>query len=58
VLAGAAEAAGKSGSMDEALVRFDAEVQMGATPRQAAKEAALLTGLVARDVYAKAATRK
>jgi len=58
VVAGAAEGASKSGSMDEALVRFDAEVQMGATPRQAAKEAALATGLPARDVYASAAARK
>jgi len=58
VVAGAAEGAEKSGSMEEALLRFDAEVQMGATPRQAAKEAALATGLPARDVYAKAAARK
>jgi len=58
VVAGAAEGAEKSGSMEEALVRFDAEVQMGATPRQAAKEAALATGLPARDVYASAAARK
>jgi 16S rRNA (cytidine1402-2'-O)-methyltransferase len=58
VVAGAAEGGSKSGSMEEALVRFDAEVQMGATPRQAAKEAALLTGLPARDVYSSAAARK
>jgi len=58
VVAGAAEGPSKSGSMEEALARFDAEVQMGATPRQAAKEAALLTGLPARDVYASAAARK
>ena len=58
VVAGAAQGEEKSGSMEEALVRFDAEVQMGATPRQAAKEAALLTGLLARDIYASAATRK
>jgi hypothetical protein len=31
---------------------------MGATPRQAAKEAGLVTGLAARDVYASAAARK
>jgi 16S rRNA (cytidine1402-2'-O)-methyltransferase len=58
VVKGAAKGASKSGSMEEALARFDAEVQMGATPRQAAKEAALLTGLAARDVYASAAARK
>jgi 16S rRNA (cytidine1402-2'-O)-methyltransferase len=58
VVAGAAEGAAKSGSMEEALARFDAEVQMGATPRQAAKEAGLVTGLAARDVYASAAARK
>ena len=48
----------KSGTMEEALVRFDAEVVGGATPRQAAKEAALLTGIPPRDVYARAAGRK
>ena len=58
VVAGAAKGAVKSGSMEEALDRFDVEVQMGATPRQAAKEAGLLTGLPARDVYASAAARK
>ena len=58
VVAGAAPSASKSGSMEEALVRFDAEVQMGATPRQAAKEAALLTGLLARDIYASAVARR
>jgi 16S rRNA (cytidine1402-2'-O)-methyltransferase len=58
VVAGASEGEGKSGSMTEALARFDAEVQMGATPRQAAKEAAAATGLSARDVYASAAARK
>lgn len=58
VVAGAAALAPKSGSMDEALARFDAEMSMGATPRQAAKEAALATGLPARDVYARAAHRK
>jgi 16S rRNA (cytidine1402-2'-O)-methyltransferase len=57
VVAGAAEGASRSGSMEEALERFDAEVSMGATPRQAAKAAAALTGLVARDVYARAAAR-
>lgn len=58
VVAGAAEGASKSGSMEEALLRFDAEVQMGATPRQASKEAAIETGLPARDIYASAAARK
>ena len=58
VVAGAAAQAGKSGSMEEALARFDAEVSMGATPRQAAKEAGAAAGLPARDVYARAARRK
>jgi len=58
VVAGASKDAVKSGSMKEALERFDTEVQMGATPRQAAKEAAQETGLSARDVYAKAAARR
>jgi 16S rRNA (cytidine1402-2'-O)-methyltransferase len=57
VVAGAAEGASRSGSMEEALERFDAEVSMGATPRQAAKAAAALTGVAARDVYARAAAR-
>jgi 16S rRNA (cytidine1402-2'-O)-methyltransferase len=48
----------KLGSMQDALAHFDAEVQLGATPRHAAKEAALRTGLVARDIYAAAAGRK
>ena len=58
VVAGASKEAGQSGSMEDALVRFDAEVKMGATPRQAAKEAARSTRLPARDVYARAAARK
>ncbi len=48
----------KLGSMEDALAHFDAEVEMGATPRHAAKEASLRTGLVARDIYAAAAGRK
>lgn len=58
VVAGAAVEALKSGSMEEALARFDAEVGMGATPRQAAKEASQATGLSVRDVYARAVGRK
>lgn len=58
VVAGAPEGAEKTRSMEDALVRFDAEVSMGATPRQAAREAAQATGLAARDVYARAAARK
>jgi 16S rRNA (cytidine1402-2'-O)-methyltransferase len=58
VVAGAAEGSGKSLSMEDALARFDAEVSIGATPRQAAREAARATGLSARDVYAEAAGRK
>ena len=58
VIAGAAVETMKSGSMEEALVRFDAEVGMGATPRQAAKEASQATGLSVRDVYARAVGRK
>ncbi len=58
VVAGAAAGASKSGSIEEALERFDAEVSMGATPRQAAKEAGEATGLPAREVYARAAGRR
>jgi len=47
----------KSRSMDEALARFDDEVAMGATPRQAAKAASEETGLPAREVYTAAAKR-
>ncbi len=58
VVAGAAAEEVKSGSMEEALVRFDAEVDMGATPRQAAKEAAEASGLSVRHVYTRAVGRK
>jgi 16S rRNA (cytidine1402-2'-O)-methyltransferase len=57
VVAGADEES-KSGSMEQALSRFDLEVGLGATPRQAAKEAAEATGLLVRDVYARAVGRK
>ena len=57
VVSGATKGQARSGSMDEALACFDAEVGMGATPRQAAKEAAARTGLVARDIYARATGR-
>lgn len=57
VIAGADAAAAKSGSIEDALARFAAEVAMGATPRQAAKEAAQQTGLPAREIYARAAGR-
>lgn len=57
VVAGAPPALAPSGSMTEALARFDEEVSMGATPRQAAKEAARATGLLARDIYGRAAAR-
>jgi 16S rRNA (cytidine1402-2'-O)-methyltransferase len=58
VVAGASAEARKPGTMEEALGRFDAEVAMGATPRQAAKDAAQATGLSVRDVYSRAAGRK
>ncbi len=58
VVAGASAEARKLGTMEEALGRFDAEVAMGATPRQAAKDAAQATGLSVRDVYSRAAGRK
>lgn len=58
VVAGAGVEAAKTGNIDEALVRYEAEIAMGATPRQAAKEAAAATGLVARDIYAAAVDRK
>jgi len=58
VVAGASSDTRPVGSIEEALSRFDTEVAMGATPRQAAKEAAKATGLVARDVYTAAAGRK
>lgn len=58
VVRGAGTPKMKLGSMEDALAHFDAEVQMGATPRHAAKEASLRTGLVARDIYAAAAGRK
>jgi 16S rRNA (cytidine1402-2'-O)-methyltransferase len=58
IVSGAPRDRVKSGSMKEALERYDSEVGMGATPRQAAKEAAQATGLAARDIYATAAGRK
>ena len=58
VVSGASVASLKSGSMEDALVRFDNEIEMGATPRQAAKEAGEATGLPGREVYARAASRK
>lgn len=58
VVGGMNAEASKSGSMEDALLHFDSEVAMGATPREAAKEAARITGLMARDVYARAAGRR
>lgn len=58
VVAGAVSEVRTTGSIEDALQTFDSEVAMGATPRQAAKEAAAATGLAARDVYAAAAHRK
>lgn len=57
VVGGASKDAKTVGSEEEALVLFDTEVAMGATPRQAAREAAQATGLPARQVYALAASR-
>jgi 16S rRNA (cytidine1402-2'-O)-methyltransferase len=57
VVAGAAQRS-EPGSMEQALGRFDLEVDKGATPRQAARAAALATGLPVRNVYALAAGRK
>ena len=58
VVAGAASEVRATGTMDDALRHFDAEVSMDATPRQAAKAAAHTTGLAARDIYATAVSRK
>ena len=58
VVAGAAADATRIGTMEDALSRFDEEVAMGATPRQAAKEAGKASGLAVRDIYARAAARK
>ena len=58
VVEGATAKAELSGSMSEALQRFDDEIALGATPRQAAKEAAQSAGLPAREIYSAAATRK
>lgn len=58
VVAGAGVESARTGSMDEALSRYETEVAMGATPRQAAKEAAAATGLPAREIYGQAAARK
>lgn len=58
VIAGAAAEAPRIGTMEDALSRFDEEVAMGATPRQAAKEAGKSSGLAVRDIYASAAARK
>lgn len=57
-VSGAGDELPKSGSLEEALTLFDAEVSMGATPRQAAKEAGRATGIAPREVYARAAVRK
>jgi 16S rRNA (cytidine1402-2'-O)-methyltransferase len=57
VVEGAGPETARTGDIAEALIRFDSEVAMGATARQAAKEAAQATGLVARDIYARAAAR-
>lgn len=57
VVAGASSETQKSGSMEDALVRFDQEIAMGATPRQAAKEAAGATGIPGREIYARAVGR-
>lgn len=57
VVAGASSETQESGSMEDALVRFDQEIAMGATPRQAAKEAAGATGIPGREIYARAVGR-
>jgi 16S rRNA (cytidine1402-2'-O)-methyltransferase len=56
VVAGAPEVV-LSGSIDEALGIFEREIEGGATPRVAAKQASLATGLPAREVYARAVRR-
>lgn len=58
VVAGAGVESARIGTMDEALSRYETEVAMGATPRQAAKDAAGATGLPAREIYGQAAARK
>lgn len=58
VVAGAPDWAQPSGSLDDAFAHFDAQTARGATPRQAAKEAARLTGLDAREIYSRVVARR
>ncbi len=58
VVAGADAANEPRGTLEGAIALFHERVAAGSTPRQAAKEAALASGLRVREIYARAASRE